>query len=498
MSFTESIRVLRNQGTFSGEFLDRLEQHAISIDKEAAARPGWLAGLGLPLLGALSVSAVSGGIGYLAAKNQYKTHTDGLRDSFQDMIKHRDFSDNPDLFRQRFSELALISPTVASNPRLAERVIVPRLHAGFELEDIHRLSSIEHNTSNTRRVMSPRDAGASAAKSSFIAQLQQFVPSFIHSQFVPGPAPLSHPQITSKGTSTQKKILTKEDLPEALRNIPSMKVGPDGSLEVILDGERVYGRNVQEFKESYEVARKKSLARVLAVKDVMLSRATTEEERQKVNKRFDDMFKQLEKAEQEARQANHEKKSSASPALSVSEECLGKMIADRYVMYKAASAGGFSFARGGAALKGWLQVMGPALVIGGGIKLLQDALHKADDVKLKNEADAVFNHLKKTDETVRHNPVLAAEVFDTLKTFAPSLAVKPIIARTYLKNVIDGSAQVSHELANQLVQAEGRYRDINANPNGGFIEGLKTPMSIFSHSINDGVENRKKKGRGEA
>lgn len=176
------IGFLKEAGVLTSEQLSRLEADRKHIEKTAMVSKETLVSYGMPILGALAVSGVSGGLGYLAARNHYEGLQQNLHDSFSELSRDKKVSEDPDKLKVRFSELSLISPTVASNPRLAAQVIGPKLHTGFDLDDVHRLSSIEFHTSNTRRPAHPGDSARRSFGDAMLHQLSWLAPQIMQNR----------------------------------------------------------------------------------------------------------------------------------------------------------------------------------------------------------------------------------------------------------------------------------------------------------------------------
>ncbi len=139
--------------------------------------------------------------------------------------------------------------------------------------------------------------------------------------------------------------------------------------------------------------------------------------------------------------------------------------------------------------------MAPALALAGGGLLLEHVLKSVENKKLREQADQIFAHMKRTNEYVKNDPELAAEAFDTLRSFAPTLAAKPIIARTFIEQIIQGG-MIPIDQAKQLAQTEKTILE-NGSMSGGFLEGLKQPMSMFNSSIatHDGILNKRRNSK---
>lgn len=410
--------------------------------KEAAVSGG-VGTLGGSLLGLVGASAVTGGLGYLLAKNQYERHTTNLKSSFDSLTASDAYLKNPDEFRNRFAELSLISPTVASNPILANKVIAPRISSGFDLDDIHRLSAVEYHTSNTVRVSDPVHTGLTRASDNFSQGLQSIAPALAMHMFTPKQRP-QKTVIVNAGSGKTVRVAEK-DVGRVARQMQDEKM--------------------RRFEKSWE------------------GKATPEE--------IEAMKADLRRMAREKAEGKMDKTSSVVEAAvlsghRVSDECLGRMIADRYTMYKSAAAtSSFSkmlkpFGKGVDAIKNHFQLIGPALVLGGGIQLLREAMKSRDNHRLREQADGVFAKIRRDSDYIKQNPEIAQEAFDTLKTFAPSVAVKPLVAKSFVEGVVKAE-HMGVDTASMLAQTEGRIRENSGDL--GFLEGLKTPMSIFSMSV---------------
>lgn len=170
--------------------------------------------------------------------------------------------------------------------------------------------------------------------------------------------------------------------------------------------------------------------------------------------------------------------------MSFNEARLGKMLADRYLMHKEAAANsvGKAFQEGISGLGTGLAMAVPALALAGGVHLIRKAIKERDRKKLEIEADKVFSELKKAeDPSILKDPRMAEEAFNSLKKFAPNLAVRPLLARTFLKGVTD-TENFPHETALSLLKTERMYQEVeegHADPMGGFMEGLEGPMDLM-------------------
>jgi len=427
--------LLRHQG-FSKELFDKLSADVAHLEKTAAGSDTFnvLKSM-IPNLGmALGVAALSGTLGYFHAKKKFDDRAEDLSNSYNTLlVTHKPFASKPDEFRQRFSELALISPTVATNPRLAQKVIEPRLSKGFDLDDVHRLAAIEHHTAGTPKVVEPLHAAEAKAWSA-LGEMGRMIYPLVATKALMNP-------IGKEVHTINRKVSPAQEKP-------------------------TYKRPPAEFRAESA-------------------------------KMLGDLKKQSSggSMEKEAK-------------LLVSEECLGRMLADRYSMFKTAgilpkavmsagkATGAFAskaFSTSAGQLGKYIQMMAVPLMIGGGIQLLNQIRKQRDVQETMSHADQVFAQLKKTNENVRENLPVAQEAFDTLKSFAPALAAKPLVARTFVEHVISSEGRIPPDTTQMLANTQKMINQLNEATGGGFIEGLKSPMSLFKHNVTLSTEKKGKK-----
>lgn len=417
-----------------------------NAEQEELSKEGNLSGT---LLGILGASAVTGGIGYLMAKNRYERHTEDLKNSYHALARTDTFRSDPSSFAERFSELSLISPTVASNPALAKKIITPRLAQGFDLDDIHRLSAVEYHSTNTRRAGDPTSEGFSQAADAFTKGVRNVAPVLVAHLMAPRPAP-SKPMVIKMDNGKQIKAA-----PEKIH-----QAATERSEELLKRNNEIVGADKME-------AILKTLGAI---------------------KKDDDMDKK-----------GSAQESAGTPENRVSDECLGRMMAERYVLYKTAAGGGvlssmekvygkLGLNKGVKALKDQFGHIVPALVVGGGIQLLREVMKERENDKLRAQADQVFAQLRRQSASIQGNPQVAAEAFDTLKSFAPSIAAKPLVAKSFIEGIVSAE-QLPVDTAALLARTEQTIRD-NGGSDKGFLEGLKTPMSFFSMSVGPKKDNK--------
>ena len=427
MKLSYSFELLTKQQGFSKEFLDKLSSDLAQLEKVAATPP--VPGLKsmLPLFGyALAGSALAGTYGYFQAKKKQEEREKELSDSYQTLLlTHKNFAQDPSIFHQRFSELSLISPTVAANPQLARKIIEPRLSKGFDLDDVHRLSAIEHHTSAIPKVEAPLAAGAGHAASMLGRSWSNILFPLIATRGVVAP-------IGKEVHTIAKKIQ------------PEKPVYQRGSKEEIAGMDPEFIRGFRQHKKEGSGGSMEKEAKLL-----------------------------------------------------VSEECLGRMLADRYAMFKTAGVipKALSIAKGGGleksftGVKNYLQMMAIPLMIGGGIQLVNQMMKKREAAQEANRADQVFAQLKRTSDSVRENMPIAQEAFDTLKSFAPALAAKPLVARTFVEHVISSEGRIPPDTTQMLANTQKMIGQLNEATGGGFIEGLKSPMGLFKHKVGGSKED---------
>lgn len=409
----------------------------------------FLKGIAPHLLTIAGMTAAGGALGYYAAKTKMEQHKESLGKSYNSLLNHPDFTAEPDKFHNRFSELSLISPTIASNPRLALKVIAPKLNKGFDLDDIHRLSAIEYHSTRTSKVVPPEAAARMKAFSGFEHAIGLTLPSIVMQT-------AAMPQMMAEMKKEVQKPITQEELYTVARE--KLKAGK-------LDLEKY----LNSFAEG--------LHQGATPMDVGKALANLGFRGAELEKYYDEVMRRSEAMEKKS-----------SPELTVSEECLGRMLADTHMMCKTAafSMKGMSklLKPSTDAMKGYFQLMAIPLAIGGGIQLVNKLMEERETSKSKELANGVFAGLRRSSDVIKENPELANEAFDSLRSFAPSLATKPLIAKTFVEHVINsGGRGLTPEAANQLASTETVIKRLNESSGGSFIAGLKEPMSLFGHSI---------------
>ena len=457
------------------KYLSKEHQELVkeAVEKLSAGNWDFLKNIA-PVLGVTAAAAgVAGITGYYGMRERAKAHSDAMANSLRSLGSfHEDYGKNPAVSVQRFNELALISPTIASNAGLAHKVIHPRLHTGFSLEDIERLATIENRSSLSasplRRVETPSSAGMAAAQDAFSRYMQLTGPALtdaVQEHLVGGPLSRAQAAVAKKDRQLAEAIATGRGDFEALKElqgqIPAIKKDlMDRSQRRAI---RAYanlhppGANLEDlvkFKEEYK-------------------RLGPMEKESSVN---DDIFQDQ----------------------ALSDECIGRMLATRHMMYEEAGlvkkAGMLKpvtdfFAKGGKMTgKGsygdtfnYLKMMSVPLALSLGFGAVNKIMQMRENQQMSQQADKVFASLKRNSDIVAGNPEVAEEAFDALRSFAPVLATKPIIAKTFVEDTVQ-KKMLAPQTADMLAGAQQKIMSINDDlgPKGGFISGLKEPMSLFS------------------
>ena len=469
-------KTLREYKALDEAILNTLAQDKDSICKLAAANPSFVSKLIAPVLTLAGGIGLASGASYLSAKRKEKEHRNAMQNSYDALLMgNPEYQNNMGAFTTRFQELLHISPTVAANPALAHKVIQPRMEHGFDLDDVHRLSAIEYHAGLSPKVQDPLTVAQNSAIGTMSSWVHALGPSFILRATAPAIGQAASQSAPSK----------KQNLGISQAELERIRKRQDKTDRQIKNNVKT----TEKIKDTFEQVNKNLTDVAPFASDVQNMRPMTPEEAAQHGAHFKDVLLAAAKRAREQREL--EKKSSASELL-VSEECLGRMIADRYTMYKTATkklGAPTGLGKGMSALGNYFHVAGPALAIAGGMKLISDAMKRKETTALRMQADEVFAHLKKNSEYVKDNPILANEAFDTLRTFAPSMAAKPIIARSFIENVVK-SGVLHVDTANTLAKTEELVNSVNQQTGGeGFIEGLKTPMSLFSYGFGKGKKD---------
>lgn len=346
-----------------------------------------------PLLGILGGAGVVGATSYYLAKKDKERHDQDLFNSMKTLAnRNPDLMKDPTQFVERFGELTVISPTIAKNPTLAAKLLQSKLIGGFDVDDIHKLTSIEANTSRMGG-LNPDAAGRAGAASALNTLVQTFGHDIVSN-------------INTAGKDLHSAVMGKRKTREdAIRK-------EHDAIFAAAQGFAKKGRNPGQTKEG-------SVQRV-------------------------------------------------------SDECLGEMLAERYMLIKEAGFGNL-LAKGTKSLGTGLTLMLPAIALGGGIELVRQAIESRRNAALEAQADHNFRNIMKSSDLVRGNPEQALEIFNTLKAVAPSLAARSLVAQTFIEHTVGTEGHIPPQTISALADAENQVRGLSLGK-GTFVRDLQTTM----------------------
>lgn len=368
-----------------------------AADATMAAGKIFLKQILTPVAAALLGAGTTGGLAYYFAKKDRARHEDDLDASVKTLAaKSTKFSTEPEKFLERFNELALISPTIAKSPNLAVKLIDSKINSGFNVDDIHKLTAIEHNASTSRGYRSPGAAGRAGASSALGTIMQSFGPSLL-------------PYYAEK----------RKDYQNAIANI-----------------------------------NKDTEDRVRSTADRLASKYSLNKE---------------------------------SSMKTASDECLGTMLAERFVLLKTAGVGDM-FALGAKNLASVVPYYASAIALGGGVELVRHVMENRRNTALSAQADKNFKMIMRDSDSAKGNKEIAQEAFDTLKAVAPSLAARPLVAKTFIEYV-SAHGQIAPETIQQLAEAENKVRGIGGDGGKGFFTGIKSTMDIMKPKEVENMHN---------
>lgn len=322
---------------------------------------------------------VSGVIGYITAKKHREEAQEGLRKSYAQLLARNEaFQSDPAAFSERFYDLATLSPTLATNPNMAEKLLEKRMKSGFSIDDVSKITGIQAQVASSGTPLGPQPgvAARAAAARSFDRYLTLF------------------------GSEKIKKVET--------------------SLE--------------------NHAKREAL-----IQKISSARGGTGD-------------------------------------LCVSEETLARMLSDRYLLVKEAAASGVLGAAGAGMknlIRGGAYLAAP-VVLAGATHAIGSYMEKRERERNEQEAESAYNSLVRKSEIVKENPALAREAFDTLKSFAPALAAKPIVMRSFIEYVVN-SGHVAPQTVKELGEAESSVS--RAKGRAGFFDTFKPHVGAFREAL---------------
>lgn len=386
-------------------------------------------------------AGVSGIAGYRAGKEAEKhveEEAEKLKNSFHTTFAKSDtFKKDPALYSQRFSELALISPTVAKNPNFAHKIIESNLKSGFDVDDIHKLSAIEFQKTNTRSQILPAQAIAAARMNAADKLISIFGGNMLH-------------HISTKANELK-------DL------------------------------SAKEYKEHLQA---EQAAANPEVKYKFKTKPTDEQMTQDVNDVFAEHLAEMGLKSGKKPAPKHESKKGfnwfkkeGSMNL-VSDECLGQMLAERHEMLKTAGVWDSmkkNLAPGTEAMGKYLAFMAPSLLIGGGAALVQNVVAGQKDKKIADEAERVYLGVAKNSDTIKQDASAAREAFTTMKLFAPTLATRPMLVKTFVEHTLMNN-HMSPQSIKELAEAESAA---NRKGGAGFLKSFKENVELVGKPSTD-------------
>jgi hypothetical protein len=146
--------------------------------------------------------------------------------------------------------------------------------------------------------------------------------------------------------------------------------------------------------------------------------------------------------------ANLNKQGSAVKKIELSDECVGEMLGDRYVLWKQASGTGAvppmsvlqgAANRGARNFTKGLAFFSSGLALAGLGHLAGKAVDAHRRKQMDGEAEKAYIEAREHSRIIRDREDQARDAFDVLKSFAPSLATKRSIVRTFLESSVQGS-----------------------------------------------------------
>lgn len=143
------------------------------------------------------------------------------------------------------------------------------------------------------------------------------------------------------------------------------------------------------------------------------------------------------------------------------EQALGRLAYKQYELIKTASA----FTEGAKGLYHALVKMAPVAALGAGVFGAGKLLSAIQERKQKTDMLKSYEYVKKNGNFTNDNPQIVHEAFSTLQTFAPSIAAKPLAAKTFVELVANRGG-VDPELLKQIAGIQKDYSQINESKSG--------------------------------
>jgi hypothetical protein len=153
------------------------------------------------------------------------------------------------------------------------------------------------------------------------------------------------------------------------------------------------------------------------------------------------------------------------------DAALGRLAFKQYDLIKTAN----SFSSGATSIYNALKAMAPAAAIGAGIFGAGKALSAIQERRMKQDMLKSYDYVKKNIDQQDVNPQLVHDAFSTLQLFAPSIASKPLAAKTFVQ-LVTNRGGIDPELLKQITGIQKDYTDANKSSSGfgDILSGIGT------------------------
>ena len=387
------------------------KEHTIAVklasEKVANTDAAILARVAPVLAVGATLAAAQALSGYIGVRRAMAAKGEALGSSLKAMKDtYPSLASNP-MLDQRFGELSLISPTMASNPGLAHKVILPRMKNGFNIDDIHRMASIENLAMHSAQP---------AGQHPFWSGMFQAISTSMGNILTPPPG-------TDPGAS-----------PMVIKGLHHKTAGENMDKEA------------QEIFKDQKVS-DECLGSMMATRHIMMKEAgLLDHLPQSIVKDIRSMGAGL-------------RHTATNPNMAVSSAYTGTKN-----MF--------------GPIGKQLGHLAPALAVGIGIAAVNKLLNMRASSQMSDQADAVFQDLRRSSAVVEENQEMAAQAFDSLRTFAPLLATKPMIARTFVEDIVNKGGLLGPQTVDMLAGAQQKATAPGVPTD--IIGTLKGPMGVFN------------------
>jgi hypothetical protein len=134
----------------------------------------------------------------------------------------------------------------------------------------------------------------------------------------------------------------------------------------------------------------------------------------------------------------------------------------------------------GNATKDYMKIMAVPLALGIGFTAVNKLIQMRGNAQMNRQADSVFKGLQRSSDIIKENPEAAMEAFDTLKSFAPALAAKPAVARTFIEHTVNSGGRMAPDTVNLLAETQNKIQELSGDERGNFFTGMKDPLAAFN------------------